>query len=621
MSQRPPTLYHWPRVPQTAIPRAQRSIRQFSKLGMPLSRAFYKLMEGGLLTQLLGLYPSLCHLSSRWTFTVLIIKGSSIPFTLRPDDDDLEERDVQIVNHSGRVDQPPPLVARPFDGTVSHEEVRRKDDKILRQLLSHKVPFVLLDNGSALNVCPLATAIALGYAPSDFGPSTQTTLEVGDFCRDLVVMSFNQHSNTMVLNMMRGMSFMPGLGYMAHLHRERVRARLTCTPFYYPVRLYRMSLVDYFVRGSETHPHMLRDETSGTPVLVMIVHSLPDQANFLSLCFLEETTDCGVDVEPTGIAEMVQPESASPFDLFGVSAIEVDEEIQTVLTLELMENVTVGDDEFEDTFGFIKEHDEIAQPDSSRDSSDHDSDPINERVSPVTRDVETIDFGTENQSRKLKIGSPLSTDERDRLIHLLKSYLDVFAWSYEDMQDGKVRVCVDFRDLNKASHKDDFPFPHIDLLVDSTTGHSMLSFMDGFFGYNQILMALEDMKKTTFITEWGTYCYRVMPFGLKNAGSGSPSGSREILLEDLEIQVEAKPQEMHFGVTSGKLLGHMVSERGLRLTQIRSEPYWTCLCRRLRKRSGFSEQIIVHQSFHSQIDRHMRAHISSFEEEPTNGLE
>ena len=47
----------------------------------------------------------------------------------------------------------------------------------------------------------------------------------------------------------------------------------------------------------------------------------------------------------------------------------------------------------------------------------------------------------------------------------------------------------------------------------------MLSFMDGFSGYNKILMALEDMEKTTFITEWGTYCYRVMPFGLKNAGA------------------------------------------------------------------------------------------------------
>ena len=83
-------------------------------------------------------------------------------------------------------------------------------------------------------------------------------------------------------------------------------------------------------------------------------------------------------------------------------------------------------------------------------------------------------------------------------------------------KDNKVRVCVDFRDLTKASPKDDFPLPHIDILVDSTTGHSMLSFMDGFSWYNNIMMAPEDMEKTSFITEWGTYCYRVMPFGLKN---------------------------------------------------------------------------------------------------------
>ena len=56
-------------------------------------------------------------------------------------------------------------------------------------------------------------------------------------------------------------------------------------------------------------------------------------------------------------------------------------------------------------------------------------------------------------------------------------------------KDGKVRVCVDFRDFNKASHKDDFPLPHIDMLVDSIARHPMLSFMDGFSGYNQILMA------------------------------------------------------------------------------------------------------------------------------------
>ena len=84
-------------------------------------------------------------------------------------------------------------------------------------------------------------------------------------------------------------------------------------------------------------------------------------------------------------------------------------------------------------------------------------------------------------------------------------------------KDGKVRVCVDFRDLNKANLKDDFSLPHIDMLVDSTTNHSMLSFMDGFFGYSQILMAPEDMEKMSFITEWGTYYCKVMPFGLKNA--------------------------------------------------------------------------------------------------------
>ena len=78
-------------------------------------------------------------------------------------------------------------------------------------------------------------------------------------------------------------------------------------------------------------------------------------------------------------------------------------------------------------------NDEVAWPDSDRDSSDHDSDPVDERVSPDTRDVETVDFGTKDQPRELKIGSPLSTEERDRLIHLLRSYLDVFAWSYEDM--------------------------------------------------------------------------------------------------------------------------------------------------------------------------------------------
>ena len=115
----------------------------------------------------------------------------------------------------------------------------------------------------------------------------------------------------------------------------------------------------------------------------MIAPSSPDRASFSSLCFPEETTDHGADIEPSGvtdgvvpqdeyrdemdmsmsqIAEVVQPEFASPFDLFGVSTIEVAEETQTVLAPELMEDVTVGDDEFEDTFGFIEGASDFVDP-------------------------------------------------------------------------------------------------------------------------------------------------------------------------------------------------------------------------------------------------------------------
>ena len=67
-------------------------------------------------------------------------------------------------------------------------------------------------------------------------------------------------------------------------------------------------------------------------------------------------------------------------------------------------------------------------------------------------------------------------------------------------KDGKVRMCVDYRDLNKASPKDNFSLPHIDTLVDNTIGYSLFSFMDGFSRYNQIKMHPEDMENTTFIT-------------------------------------------------------------------------------------------------------------------------
>ena len=85
-------------------------------------------------------------------------------------------------------------------------------------------------------------------------------------------------------------------------------------------------------------------------------------------------------------------------------------------------------------------------------------------------------------------------------------------------KNGQFRLCVDFRDLNNASPKDDFSLPITKLLLDATTTFGGLSFMDGFSGYNQIKMDSEDEDLTAFRTPQGIYYYIVMSFGLTNTG-------------------------------------------------------------------------------------------------------
>jgi hypothetical protein len=84
-------------------------------------------------------------------------------------------------------------------------------------------------------------------------------------------------------------------------------------------------------------------------------------------------------------------------------------------------------------------------------------------------------------------------------------------------KNGKWRVCVDYRALNKATQKDRFPLPFIDHVLDSLSGKNFFSFLDGFSGYNQIKIAPQDQDKTTFTSPWGTFSYRVLPFGLCNS--------------------------------------------------------------------------------------------------------
>ncbi|XP_014490737.1 uncharacterized protein LOC106753443 [Vigna radiata var. radiata] len=157
-------------------------------------------------------------------------------------------------------------------------------------------------------------------------------------------------------------------------------------------------------------------------------------------------------------------------------------------------------------------------------------------------------------------------------------------------------MCVDFTDLNKACPKDNYPLPSIDRLVDGASGHMVLSFLDAYSGYNQIPMYAPDRDNTAFITEQANYCYKVMPFGLKNAGATYQrlmdkifhnqigrcmevyvdimvvrSCSHQQHLRDLtEVFQQLKryglrlnPSKCTFGVSAGKFLGFMLTSRGI----------------------------------------------------------
>ena len=162
--------------------------------------------------------------------------------------------------------------------------------------------------------------------------------------------------------------------------------------------------------------------------------------------------------------------------------------------------------------------------------------------------------------------------------------------------NGKWRLCIDFTDINRACPKDSFPLPRIDLIVDATAGHELLSFMDAFSGYNQISMDPDDQEKTSFVTGQGTYCYRVMHFGLKNAGATYQrlvnrmfqkqiGTTMEVYIDDMLVKsttaelhiahlsvafqilrkynMKLNPAKCAFGVSAGKFLGFIVNHRGI----------------------------------------------------------
>jgi hypothetical protein len=83
-------------------------------------------------------------------------------------------------------------------------------------------------------------------------------------------------------------------------------------------------------------------------------------------------------------------------------------------------------------------------------------------------------------------------------------------------KSGEIQICVDFRNLNRASDKDNYPVPSMEQILHHVSGSERLSLLDGFSRYNQVLMSPSNQLKTTFHTPWGTYAYKKMPFGLIN---------------------------------------------------------------------------------------------------------
>jgi hypothetical protein len=167
-------------------------------------------------------------------------------------------------------------------------------------------------------------------------------------------------------------------------------------------------------------------------------------------------------------------------------------------------------------------------------------------------------------------------------------------------KDGRWWVCMDFRDLNKATPKDEYPMSVTETLINAAVDNKILSFMDGNANYNQIFMALEDIHKTAFRVPGavGLFEYVVMTFGLKNAGATYQRAMNyiyydligklvEIYIDDVVVKststgghledlrqvfewtrrfgLKMNPKKCAFGVSADQFLSFLVHEQGIEI--------------------------------------------------------
>jgi hypothetical protein len=186
----------------------------------------------------------------------------------------------------------------------------------------------------------------------------------------------------------------------------------------------------------------------------------------------------------------------------------------------------------------------------------------------------------------------------------------------EKKESGKLRVCIDFRNLNRATPKDEYPMPIADTLINNASGNRIISFLDGNAEYNQISMAEEDASKPTFICAGfnGLFEWVVMTFGLKNAGATYQRAMNlifhellgntvEVYIDDIVVKsaefsshivdsrkafdkmcrygLKMNPRKCAFGVSAGKFLEFIIHEHGIeidpdRIKSIRNVGPSTC---------------------------------------------
>uniref|UniRef100_A0A2N9H0J4 Integrase catalytic domain-containing protein n=1 Tax=Fagus sylvatica TaxID=28930 RepID=A0A2N9H0J4_FAGSY len=225
---------------------------------------------------------------------------------------------------------------------------------------------------------------------------------------------------------------------------------------------------------------------------------------------------------------------------------------------------------------------------------------------PNIEELEIVNLANEGEEpREVKIGTRCAAEQKEALIALLREFHEIFAWSYQDMpgldtdivvhkiplkpeckpvkqalRRMKPEVILKIKEEGGKAVEGRFP-KHSNLFglgsqyspgaeEGRKTTNVVFSFMDGFSGYNQIKMAEEDKSKTAFVTHWGTFVYDVMPFGLKNAGATYQRAMvtlfHDMIHHEIEkYQLRLNPNKCAFGVTSGKLLGFIVSGRGIEI--------------------------------------------------------